>query len=303
MGVAERPCDSRSAPRNAVSNVVTAQWRAFRPCERILIAYFIYTAVLAYLSDAPPLRRLLAAVLPLFLCWLGTMASRNYRPWSRVARDWAPLGLILVGYWQLEWFTGSAPSPWQGAWLEWDRTLLDNVGLKHAIESFGGLFPSLLETIYLLLYTIPPLAMGAIYLCGKRHHADRFLATLLLGSLGAYALLPHFRLISPRLAFPETELPHFAGAAHSINVWLLDHLDISTSVFPSGHVAVAFSAAFGILRVLPERRKIWAAAFGVAALVWTATIYCRYHYAADGLASLLISMAAWRLTEAYNPNA
>jgi len=33
-------------------------------------------------------------------------------------------------------------------------------------------------------------------------------------------------------------------------------------------------------------------------LVYTATIYCRYHYAADGFASLLISLSAWRIAHA-----
>ena len=88
-----------------------------------------------------------------------------------------------------------------------------------------------------------------------------------------------------------------------VNLWLLDHCDISSSVFPSGHVAVAFSCAFGLLRAVPERRWVYLSAFAAAMIVFTATIYCRYHYAADGLASIAITTAGWRVTEALDRHA
>ena len=72
----------------------------------------------------------------------------------------------------------------------------------------------------------------------------------------------------------------------SLNVWVLDHRDMPTSVFPSGHVAVGFSTAFGTYRAVRTRPAIRGAAFAFATLVFIATIYCRYHYAVDGLASI-----------------
>ena len=78
-----------------------------------------------------------------------------------------------------------------------------------------------------------------------------------------------------------------------MNTYLLDHLDISTSVFPSGHVAVAFSSALALFTVLRERRKVWMGAFAAAVLIYAATIYGRYHYAVDGAASILIVTASW----------
>jgi hypothetical protein len=38
---------------------------------------------------------------------------------------------------------------------------------------------------------------------------------------------------------------------------------------------------------------LWGAAFAVAFLVYLATVYGRYHYAVDGLASMVIATAAW----------
>jgi membrane-associated phospholipid phosphatase len=133
-----------------------------------------------------------------------------------------------------------------------------------------------------------------IYRFGNRPAVHRYLFTLMLGTLTAYALLPHFPSVSPRIAFPGVDLPAFAGVWRQINVWLLDHADISTSVCPSGHVAVAFSTAFALLRALPARRALAAIYFAVAAAVFTATVYCRYHYAVDGAASICIAALAWR---------
>ena len=123
----------------------------------------------------------------------------------------------------------------------------------------------------------------------------RFLLVLFLGVFTAYALLPLFPVLSPRLIDKGVDEPSFEGVTRHWNVWLLDHYDNSPGVFPSGHVAVAFSCAFGLLSSIPQRRGIWATAFVLATLVYIATIYGRYHYAVDGLASIVITALAWRV--------
>ncbi|MGZ4989059.1 MAG: phosphatase PAP2 family protein, partial [Limisphaerales bacterium] len=69
-----------------------------------------------------------------------------------------------------------------------------------------------------------------------------------------------------------------------------------SSVFPSAHVSSAFSAAWGLLAYLPERKR-----FGILMLVYAvsvaiATIYGRYHYAVDALAGLGVSLVAGLMT-------
>src|SRR5256885_8462475 len=49
------------------------------------------------------------------------------------------------------------------------------------------------------------------------------------------------------------------------------HADIRTSVFPSGHVAAAFSAAFGMFTALPERKRIAGGMLVLALLIAAAT--------------------------------
>ena len=85
-----------------------------------------------------------------------------------------------------------------------------------------------------------------------------------------------------------------------MNLWILNHWDIRSSVFPSGHVAAAFSAAFAMCLAAPGRRTLFGALLAIALLVWMNTVYGRYHYAADGLASLAVSVSTIGLLLAYD---
>jgi membrane-associated phospholipid phosphatase len=270
-----------------------AESRSLRAGETVAILYFVYTAVLALVHRLALPFVVVAWLLPMALWALAAVETRYSRPWSRIARDWLPLALILAGYRELNWLAGPATSHWDNLWIGFDRLLFNQLELRAAIESFGKALPGTLEAVYLLLYTIPPLCMAALYLNGGRKNSGRFLFTLLLGTFAAYALIPYFPSASPRTAFPTEDLPHYASAWRSASVWLLDRYDISTGVFPSGHVAVAFSCGFGLLRAMPRKRWMWGGAFTAATLVFIATVYGRYHYAVDGLASLGISTVAW----------
>jgi membrane-associated phospholipid phosphatase len=297
----------KTALTNVLTESRTVDWSVparstlFRRGEKVAIAYFVYTAVMVFVHGQPAMRCLLAWIVPLLVATALALESRNSAAWSRVTRDFAVLGLILLAYWQVDWLgSRSTQVAWQHTWIDWDRYILHEAGLTRAVESFGGLLPSILEAFYLCLYAIPPICMGMLYAYRRRDRIDRFLTMLFLGTFCAYALLPHFPTLSPRIAFPGQDLPDKMSLWHGINIWLLDHCDISTSVFPSGHVAVAFSCAFGLLRAIPEKRRIWLSAFAAAFTVFAATVYCRYHYAADGLASLAIAIAGWRVTEALD---
>jgi membrane-associated phospholipid phosphatase len=53
------------------------------------------------------------------------------------------------------------------------------------------------------------------------------------------------------------------------------------------------------MHVLPRQRVLWLAAFGVATLVYVATIYGRYHYAVDGLASIVVAFVCSRISSRW----
>jgi membrane-associated phospholipid phosphatase len=264
---------------------------ALRSCEKVVLAYFIYLPCLALIRRLNIGHVLILALIPGVLAAVFKAQFGSSRRFVQLARDWWPLGLILLGYWAMGWFATPPRRVLQDEFVRWDRLLLYNAHLRGLVEGAGPLFPSTLETIYLMVYAIPPVCLGILYACGARLQAPRFLLFVFAGTFTVYALLPFVPVISPRIAFPNSDLPRYHGIARDINTWLLDHLDISTSVLPSGHVAVAFSSALGLVAVLPRRPLVGRCALGAAGLVYLATIYCRYHYALDGLFSIVLVAA------------
>ncbi|MBS1825245.1 MAG: phosphatase PAP2 family protein [Acidobacteria bacterium] len=236
----------------AQPKAVTAQ---LHPHERVILSFLAILAILGLVRRVPMERHFFLCLLPATLWGVWHIESRISKRWTRILREWASLALLLVAYWALEVFATQSKEGPRSTWLFWDHHLLYSVGLKNWIETGGRALPTLLETVYLLLYSLPPICLGAIYLSGASRRSGKFLFVLFLGTLAAYALIPMFPAASPRTAFPGVDLPAYLTFPRSINLWLLDHMDITTSVFPSGHVAVAFSCAFGLLRTVPARPR------------------------------------------------
>ena len=261
--------------------------------EYVLLAYFGYTAILAFAWHLPLLLQALAILTPCTLAVLAGWETRSGTKATGVFREWISPAVVLFAYQEVNWFARAHTSyARESRWVIWDRLMLDQWHARASIESLGWIIPFVLELSYLLVYTIPPLALGILYWSGRRKRVDNFLFTFLLGTLLAYALLPYFPSDPPRFVFPGQDLPSIGTAPRWLNLWLLDRYDILTSVFPSGHVAAAFSAAFGMLLAFPEKKRIGAMLFVLAIVIAIATIYGRYHFAVDGLAGLCVSLAA-----------
>lgn len=267
---------------------VQALFPCLRAGESAAVVFFLYMAGMAWVRHLGVAPRLVLALLPVAVTGLAVLEAGRTRAWTRVVRDQLSMGLILAAYWSVGWFEAPPLAHWQEAWLGWDRMVLDTAGLRAGIESLGIVIPSLLECTYLMLYAIPPICVGILYRVADRERVHRFLFRLLLGTLSVYAMLPLFPVHGPHVAYPLLDLPHVNGIGRGINVWVLDHMDIPTSVFPSGHVGVAFSCAAGMFEAVRSRPAIWGGVLTAAILVYLATVYCRYHYAVDGLASIAI---------------
>jgi membrane-associated phospholipid phosphatase len=216
-------------------------------------------------------------------------ALSKHRGWS-VVRDWIPAVLVLVAYWSIDGVARAhGQRNFESALIGWDRTLLDGWGLRTAIERFGAVIPAALELIYLLLYTLLPLTIAGFYFRHERNRLDDFIFPFLIGTLTTYALLPHFPSEAPRVVFAGQDLPGVETVFRRLNLWILDQGDIRSSVFPSGHVAVGFAAAFAMRLADPQRPVLARSLFVFAVLVWLSTVYGRYHYVSDGLASAAVT--------------
>lgn len=258
----------------------------YRNSERLAILYFVYVALIAPFYIDRPWRTSIVAVAVAAGFWLT-------HQWKPIVRDMAPLFAALTAYREMNWFASSVHDHHlERAWVVWDRVLLDDYHLRRVIESAGPIIPGFLEFCYLLVYGVGPLVVAMAILTRRGHNTDQLWMAYLAGTLGAYALFPYFPSDPPRLLFPSSDLPHINTVLRQVNLYIVGGYGIHSSVFPSAHVSSAFSAAWGLLMTIPEKRWIGWSVAAYAAVVSVATIYGRYHYGVDALAGLAVSLVA-----------
>jgi membrane-associated phospholipid phosphatase len=264
--------------------------------ERVIITFLIYAAgVAAILSVALPVGKLVVLInLAVILTYslLNHYDSGERTAVIGLVRDWLPLALILLAYREMGWLAlphnGHA---FETRWVIWDRAILHG-GLAATVEAFGSVLPSVLEIAYALVYALAPFCVAVLYLYRRRDRVDRFLFIFALGVLFSYAQFPLWPSEPPRTVFWGQDLPAYLTVFRRFNLWMVGNYGIHTSCFPSGHVAAAFSACFGMRQVLPEHKWVGRFLLVMALLIATATVYGRYHYLADAAAGFSVAVFA-----------
>jgi len=276
-------------------------WRhagLLRASEWLLITYFIVAGARAAFRELYIVAALDACV-PAVFVGLELCERRFQQKWIDIARDWVPMVLLLVAYWNVDFFAAPRSNhAFELRWIRIDRLLLNDWHGRAMVECCGFVRPCASGSLYLSLYAVPPLLLGAVYALGGRRRVDPFLFTLFAGTLVSYTLLPLFPSASPYLVFARQDLPSTITFFRRINLLVLQSLDIHASVFPSGHVTVAFSSAFACLAALPERRLLGRLLCVFATLVAVATIYARYHFAVDAAAGFAIALFGFAISRA-----
>ena len=269
---------------------------ALRSSEWILIGYFSYVALVTSLFPLGSRTKwmalavlALAATLLQMLALAETFGSKDI---FSIARDWIALALTFIAYREMDFFS-ALPRDFglELRWVEWDRFLLYRAGLQRAIESMGVLLPAYLELCYLLVYAVGPASVAILYFERRRDLVDRMLLFYLLGTLLAYGLFPYFPSDPPRVLF-GSDMPNVTTPLRQLNLWIVAGYGIHSSVFPSAHVSSAFSAAWALLWLLPEKRRYGWGMLVYAVSVAIATVYGRYHYAVDAAAGFAVSLVA-----------
>ncbi len=269
---------------------------SLRASERVLAAYFAYTSVLAFVlrlrAPIPAVTVSLNLTVLAAYALLAWAHSLRGAAFLGVMRDWFPFPLMLLAYREMGWFAQpERRRDLERLWAAWDRAALEG-GLRAAVEAFGPVLPAVLELSYILVYILGPFAMAMFYAYGRRERADSFLFTFTLGVLLCYAQFPLWPSEPPRTVFPGADLPSYNSIFRRINLWMLGGQGIHTAVFPSAHVAGAFSCAFAMIRDLPERPWVGRFLAVMAVLIATATVYGRYHYLADAAAGFAMALVA-----------
>ncbi len=272
----------------------------FRISEWLLITFFAYIVLITpYFRDRPNLQLHPVVIL---ICTYALVALFAYGDGKQIApaisyvRDWLPLGLTLVAFREMELFMPKRfDYHLEQIWARWDYQLLVNWHLRSVIESLGSIVPFYLELCYFFVYGVGGYCLLVLYFKEKRNCVDYFFTIYLTGTLLAYALFPYFPSQPPRLVFPTLATPHSHTWMRNLNLAILSAATIHVGVFPSAHVSSVFSAAWAMFLVLPKQKIYgWGLVF-YGTCVALATIYGRYHYTADVLAGLGISLVAGAL--------
>lgn len=285
----------------------------------LLYCYFTYMTFEVFLFPLSPRERALVVGLNLLACATIFMLERNAATgrshFLAVVRNWLPCILILVAYREAGLLFLPDPSHrLDHFFIRWDDVLLRNSWVAGALALGSPWVQRYLEFSYFLCYPVVPLGVATLYLARRGNRAgasvaavsdrrprpalaerrfspalEHYWTAVLIAALTCYVLFPLFPLTPPRELFHDLPGPYGASELRGLNHWLLNRYAVGASLFPSGHVASATAAALVVRRHAP--RAGWFFLI-VAASIALATVYGRYHYAADALAGALVGAAA-----------
>jgi membrane-associated phospholipid phosphatase len=295
------------ASRPSILEVSETQFR-FSGIEWVSVVYF---ASITFAACVLQLRvreiGLIAALSVLTVATLTALSrNRGRAAWLAAAADLFPALLLLVAYRE----SGLLLAPDSTHHLDlvfvrWDRALLQNPIAQAVLQATAPWLQHYLEFAYLLCYPLVPLGVGAIHLGTRRREGSEssarlqaamhdFWTAVLLAALFCYAVYPFFPLTPPRVLFGDAPVPHIEPMLRRLNLWLLDHYSVQACIFPSGHVAAATAVALAVRKHAPRLGHIF---LFLAVSVGLATVYGRYHYAADALAGALVGAAAFHVSK------
>jgi hypothetical protein len=240
----------------------------------------------------------------------GTLDNAPPSELLRTIRDWFPALVILLVYRESGMFYLPDPAhhlDYRFARL--DTLILHNGWLLAALNHGAPWLQRYLEFSYTLCYPLVPLGVGALYALRRWPDArpaedfnferaiDQFWTAVLLALCACYALWPFFPSTPPRVFFHDLPGPAVQPLFRKLNLWILGHYGIESSVFPSGHVAAVTAVCLSVRRHWPRGGVPFVIA---AASVAVATIIGRYHYAADALAGAFIGSMAFLISKAVH---
>jgi membrane-associated phospholipid phosphatase len=206
-----------------------------------------------------------------------------------ILRDWLPVLLMLVPYWQTGQFFVGPNLKIQARLAEIDRWLL------HFLPSISATSSRFMEWAYMFCYPMVPLGLAVLYAAGLRRYTDTYWFIVLVPTYLCYAITPFVPALPPRSMAGKQCNPSMPNTVRVMNLWILKYGSIQAISFPSAHVASALSVTFVLLRFIPVAGVVFLA---IAISISVAAIAGGYHYAIDVLLGALMTLlvvAVWLL--------
>jgi membrane-associated phospholipid phosphatase len=249
------------------------------PFEWLVVAYFSALVLLASVVR-PDRRRRARAILRAGAVIAGVLAGA--RVLSIELRQWLPHAYLALGYWIPALLAPEVLD--ETAFERWLQQTESWWG-RFALPLPRWVMPGL-ELSYLLCYPLVPVAFVVVWTWGSGPDVNRLWLAVLSSGYCCYATIPWLVGRPPRRADPSSRPRQ--GLAR-LNVFVLDRASHGLVTFPSGHAAVATSAALVTATVSPAAGLVLgiaAAAVGVGAIVG------RYHYTIDVVLGIAVGMGS-----------
>jgi hypothetical protein len=264
------------------------------------------TAWLPGLRSLPARRRRRITALAVVVVCADAIACTT--PWflpaaaSVTLRDWLPVVLMLVPYWQTGQFFRGPDAKIQRWLLRIDLRWIGRTAARSGTARTRlGLA---LEIAYVFCYPFVPLGLAALYIGGRRTHADFFWLVVLSATYLCYAITPFFPAMPPRDAMKSAvpvpaaeDVPSSPDASagpqnrgRRFNRWIQEWGSIHAISFPSAHVASTLAVSLVLLRWMPVTGACFLAG---AVLIAIAAVAGRYHYLLDVLLGAAVALSAF----------
>jgi membrane-associated phospholipid phosphatase len=233
--------------------------------EWLTVGFFLLFAVLAFFPRYSSKRRNTIAGIAgagVALVMIG----------GGIVRDWLPVVLLPMAYWQTGLFVRPLDKTWQLRLQRFDRSIL---------PWFAGLPRFLMtafEFAYLLCYPMVPLGLIALYWAGQEGLVEAFWNVVVPPAYVCYATFPFIQTLPPRALEDVSVWQPPRTQLRILNLFVLRHVTTQANTFPSGHVAASLAIALVLLTAMPVAGIVFLMmAVGIAAGAFLG----RYHYALD----------------------
>jgi membrane-associated phospholipid phosphatase len=266
-----------------------------RNSEWIQAGFAAILALVAWIRPLEPARRkaiTIFAVAAIAVVALARLSVYVLGPEaSSILRDWLPVPLTLIPYWQTGQFFKGPDEKTQSWLVASDRAILGF--FARSGFRFGPIARLTMEWAYALCYGLAFFGLVVLYAAGLRRETDVYWTLVLIPTYLCYAATPFFPALPPRSLRTEPARTQ-TTKSRVFNLWLLKYGSIQAISFPSAHAACAMAISLVLLRDLPIAGLV---CLVISFWISVAAVVGGYHYAIDvilGAALALVFYLAWQ---------
>jgi membrane-associated phospholipid phosphatase len=201
-----------------------------------------------------------------------------------ILRDWLPVPLMLIPYWQTgQFFRG--PNQRIQAWLLASDEPVFRLAARMHLRAARPVYLTM-EWAYSLCYGMATAGIGVLYALELSRYSDLFWVMVLTPTFLCYAVTPFVPALPPRsVAGASTVAPRTKSRV--FNLWLQKYLSIQAISFPSAHVASALAISLVLLRLAPVAGWVFLV---ITFWIAVAAVVGRYHYAIDVVLGAVVTL-------------